>query len=99
MPLLSQWTRSVDSHTSRYRLPRRWESSQEVPPPIDRSVAIRKNLSPSGERIRNGSRRPLVPNVELSTGCPPLSSAQRSALLPWLAAKWIFSPAIVSPVK
>jgi hypothetical protein len=35
----------------------------------------------------------------LAEGLVPLSSVQRSALLPTLAAKWIFSPAMVLPVK
>ena len=45
------------------------------------------NLSPSGERIRNGSRRPRSPIVDSSFGWPPLSSSQRRAWLPRLAAK------------
>src|SRR3954452_89175 len=65
---------------------------------MERSVAIKKNLSPSGERIMNGSRRPLVPKVDVSAGWPD-SSFHFSALLPLLAAKEIFSPATLSPVK
>src|SRR5690242_218706 len=46
----------------------------------------------------NGSRRPLVPMVEVRAGWPA-SSVHFSALLPRLAAKEIFSPATLSPVK
>jgi hypothetical protein len=43
-------------------LPHRRPVPLVVPLPMDRSVATRKYLSPSGERIRNGSRRPWVPH-------------------------------------
>lgn len=69
-------------------LPCRWTSSQ-LPllfRYILRSVAMRKNRSPSGERITNGSRSPFSPVVEVSTGCPSLSSRQLNALSPRLRA-------------
>ncbi len=49
--------------------------------------------------MRNGSRSPFSPYVEVSFGCPPFSSVHDRALLPLLAAKKMFSPATEFPVK
>jgi hypothetical protein len=42
-------SKSFDSQISRYRLPLRTAASQDVPEPIDRSVAIKKKVLPSGD--------------------------------------------------
>lgn len=49
--------------------------------------------------IKKGSRSPLVPFVEVKIGLPLFSSCQSSALLPLLAARKIFSPAIELSLK
>lgn len=75
------------SQISRYRLPTLTDSPHDVPLPMDKSVAMRKNVSPSLLRMMNGSLSPLVPLVEVNAGCPALRSVHDKALLPLLAAK------------
>ena len=48
-----QVTRSLDSQISRYRLPTRTASPQDVPEPMLKSVAMRKKVLPSGDCARD----------------------------------------------
>ncbi|PPG76875.1 hypothetical protein C5C23_06775 [Rathayibacter rathayi] len=62
-------------------------------------MASLKNVSPSCERMMNGSRRPVVPRFEVTTGLPSLSVLQLSASLPFEAARLMRPAPSPSPVK
>src|SRR4051812_7829490 len=98
-----QCRRSGDSHTSMYRLASLCAQSQPRHPcsgaPTLRSVAMRKSLSPSGDLTSDGSLRPCVPSLDVSTGAPLLTATHRVGSLPTLTAAYICWPAGIEPAK